>query len=112
MPVSKAQQKAVNKYMAENYDRINLVVPKGRREELRAQAEAAGKSLNSYLIGLIEGETPAPAPAPQAPQYITPEALDKATQAAQAAGEELEAWITRAICDTAQRDSMIRQLKR
>ena len=103
MPVSKAQQKAVNKYMSEKYDRINLVVPKGRRDELRAKAEAAGKSLNSYLVGLIEGE---------APQYITPEALDKATQAAQAAGEELDAWITRAINDTAQRDSMIRQLKR
>ena len=103
MPVSKAQQKAVNKYMSEKYDRINLVVPKGRRDELRAKAEAAGKSLNSYLVGLIEGE---------APQYITPEALDKATQAAQAAGEELEAWIARAINDTAQRDSMIRQLKR
>lgn len=103
MPVSKAQQKAVNKYMAEKYDRINLVVPKGRRDELRAKAEAAGKSLNSYLVGLIEGE---------APQYITPEALDKATQAAQAAGEDLDAWISRAINDTAQRDSMIRQLKR
>ena len=110
MPVSKAQQKAVNKYMAENYDRINLVVPKGRRDELRAQAEAAGKSLNSYLIGLIEGDDPTPAP--QAPQYITPEALEQATQAAQAAGEDLEAWITRAISDTAQRDNIVRQLKR
>ena len=110
MPVSKAQQKAVNKYMAEKYDRINLVVPKGRREELRAKAEAAGKSLNAYLVGLIEGDDPTPAP--QAPQYRTPEALDKATQAAQAAGEELEAWITRAINDTAQRDNIVRQLKR
>ena len=101
MPVSKAQQKAVNKYMAENYDRINLVVPKGRRDELRAKAEAAGKSLNAYLIGLIEGETQ---------QHITPEALDKATQAAQAAGEDLEAWITRAISDTAKRDQNIRDI--
>ena len=99
MPVSKAQQKAVNKYMAEKYDRINLVVPKGRREELRAKADAAGKSLNSYLVGLIKGE---------APQYITPEALDKATQAAQAAGEELTDWITRAINDTANRDEQLR----
>ncbi len=110
MPVSKAQQKAVNKYMSEKYDRINLVVPKGRRDELRAKAEAAGKSLNSYLIGLIQGDDPAPAPT--VPQYITPEALDQATQAAQAAGEELEAWITRAINDTAARDHMLRQLKR
>ena len=62
------------------------------------------------MIGLIEGDDPTPAP--QAPQYLTPDALDKATQAAQAAGEELDAWITSAINDTAQRDSMIRQLKR
>ena len=104
MPVSKAQQKAVNKYMSEKYDRINLVVPKGRRDELRAKAEAAGKSLNSYLIGLIQGGDPAPAPG--VPQYLTPEALEQATQAAQAAGEDLQAWITRAISNTAQRDQI------
>ena len=99
MPVSKAQQKAVNKYMAEKYDRINLVVPKGRREELRTKAEAAGKSLNAYLIGLIEGE---------APQYITPEALNTAIAAAEAAGEPIQDWITRAIKDTASRDEQLR----
>ena len=103
MPVSKAQQKAVNKYMAEKYDRINLVVPKGRREELRAQAEAAGKSLNSYLIGLIEGETQ---------QYITPEALNTAIAAAEAAGEPIQEWITRAIKDTASRDEQLRLIFR
>ena len=103
MPVSKAQQKAVNKYMAENYDRINLVVPKGRREELRAQAEAAGKSLNSYLIGLIEGETQ---------QHITPEALNTAIAAAEAAGEPIQEWITRAIKDTASRDEQLRLIFR
>ena len=32
MAVSKAQQKAVNKYVKSNYDRIELVVkPKGRK---------------------------------------------------------------------------------
>lgn len=108
--ISKAQQKCVSRYETANYDKILVRLPKGQRETVKAQADAAGKSLNAYLIGLIEGEDPAPAP--QAPQYITPEALEQATQAAQAAGEELEAWITRAICDTAQRDSMIRQLKR
>ena len=40
MPVSKAQQKAVNKYMSENYDRINLTVPKGQKEIIKAHAEA------------------------------------------------------------------------
>ena len=100
MPVSKAQQKAVNKYMTENYDRINLVVPKGRRDELRAKAKAEEKSLNAYIVDRINGGSP----------YITPEALDKATQAAQAAGEELTDWITRAINDTAARDQNIRDI--
>ena len=103
MPVSKAQQKAVNKYMAEKYDRINLVVPKGRRDELRAKAEAAGKSLNSYLIGLIEGETQ---------QHITPEALNTAIAAAEAAGEPIQEWIGRAIKDTASRDEQLRLIFR
>ena len=105
MPVSKAQQKAVNKYMAEKYDRINLVVPKGRREELRTKAEAAGKSLNAYLIGLIGGDEPEPVP-----QYITPEDLDKATKAAQADGKSLTDWISKAISDTAARDQNIRDI--
>ena len=108
--ISKAQQKCVSRYEAANYDKILVRLPKGQRETVKAQADAAGKSLNAYLIGLIVGDDPAPAPT--APQYITPEALEQATQAAQAAGEELEAWITRAISDTAQRDIMVRQLKR
>ena len=101
--ISKAQRQCVSRYEAANYDKILIRLPKGQRETVKAQADTAGKSLNAYLIGLIEGETP---------QYITPEALEQATQAAQAAGEELEAWITRAISDTAQRDSIVRQLKR
>lgn len=106
--ISKAQQKCVSRYEAANYDKILVRLPKGQRETVKAQADSSGKSLNAYLIGLIAGDTPAAAP--QAPQYLTPEALDKATQAAQAAGEELDAWITRAINDTAQRDQNIRDI--
>lgn len=105
--ISKAQRQCVSRYEAANYDRILLRLPKGQRETVKAQADAAGKSLNAYLIGLIAGDEPEPVP-----QYITPEALDKATKAAQAAGEDLEAWITRAISDTAARDRITRQLKR
>ena len=49
MPVSKAQQKAVNKYMAANYDRINLTVQKGKKETIKAHAEAQGESLNALI---------------------------------------------------------------
>lgn len=105
--ISKAQRQCVSRYEAANYDRVLLRLPKGQRETVKAQADAAGKSLNAYLIGLIAGCDPEPVP-----QYITPDALDKATKAAQAAGEDLDAWITRAINDTAARDKIARQLKR
>lgn len=54
MPVSKAQQKAVNKYMNENYDRINLTVPKGRKDEIKAAAAKAGESMNQYIVGAVD----------------------------------------------------------
>ena len=49
MPASKAQQKAVNKYMSANYDRINLTVPKGQKETIKAHAENNGESVNGFL---------------------------------------------------------------
>ena len=52
--VSKAQQKAVNKYVKQNYDRVNVTMPKGRKEEYKAYAQSKGMSLNAYIISLIE----------------------------------------------------------
>lgn len=53
MAVSKAQQKAVNKYMKENYDRINLTMPKGSKEAIKAHAEAMGESANGFISRAI-----------------------------------------------------------
>lgn len=52
--VSKAQQRAVQKYVKTNYDRVVLTMPKGRREEIRAYAYAKDMSLNAYIIQAIE----------------------------------------------------------
>ena len=54
MAVSKAQQKAVYKYMTKAYDRINLTVPKGQREVIRAHAAAQGESVNGFLLRAIK----------------------------------------------------------
>lgn len=54
MPTTKASQKAVNKYISAKYDRVNLVMPKGKKEEYRSAAEASGKSLNQFVIDCIE----------------------------------------------------------
>ena len=49
MPASKAQQKAVSKYMKANYDVYQVRMPKGRKAELQAHAEAQGESLNAFM---------------------------------------------------------------
>jgi len=41
-------------YNEKAYDRISLVVKKGRREELKAYAESKGMSINGYINKLID----------------------------------------------------------
>lgn len=52
-----------NKWIAEKLDRINLTVEKGKKDIIRAHAEAHNESVNAYinraidsLITLDEGE--------------------------------------------------------
>ena len=52
--VSKAQQAAVNKYVKNNYDRINVTLPKGRKEEIQQAADARGESVNTYIRTAID----------------------------------------------------------
>ena len=52
--VSKAQQRATNKYIAKAYDRVNLTLPKGRKDEVKAHAEQRGESLNGFIQRAIE----------------------------------------------------------
>ena len=49
MTVSKAQKKAVNKYIAEKLDRVNLTMPKGKKEEIKARADSMGLSVNAFI---------------------------------------------------------------
>jgi predicted HicB family RNase H-like nuclease len=47
--VSKAQQRAVNKYVKANYDRLLLTMPKGQKDTIKAHAEAHGESVNGFI---------------------------------------------------------------
>ena len=116
MAVSKAQQNATNKWIAKVYDRINLTVPKGRKEEIQAFAAQTGESVNGFInraIGEDMGESPQqPAGAPQGMGAIlTPAALKTAQEAAQRAGETVPAFVGRAIETQAQRDKVIQAMK-
>lgn len=43
-----------NQFNANAYDRINLTVPKGKKDEIKAHAEALGESVNGYIWRLIQ----------------------------------------------------------
>ena len=38
-----------NDYIARTYDRVNLTIPKGQKETIKAHAQAQGESLNAFI---------------------------------------------------------------
>lgn len=45
-----------NSFIAQAYDRINLTVPKGQKDLIKAQAEKYGESVNAYINRLIAAD--------------------------------------------------------
>ena len=53
-PVSKAQQKAVTKYMKENYDEFKVRTPKGKKEQVKEHILSTGESMNAFIARAID----------------------------------------------------------
>lgn len=123
MATSKAQQNATNKWIAKAYDRINLTVPKGRKEIIQAHAEANGESVNGFINRAIDSamgrntEKPAASPQNAAEAHgdpstiLAPNALKIAQEAAQRAGEDVPTFVSRAVTNQDQRDKVAFALK-
>lgn len=96
MPASKAQQRAVTKYVKNRYDRFGLTMPKGRLDGIKAAAAAQGESVNGFINAAID------------------EKMERDTTggSSEAAGEELPVFVTRAVETQAQRDSLTRKMKK
>ena len=104
MAVSKAQQRAVHKYIKDNYDRMELTVPKGRKAEIKAIAESCGQSVNAFVNEAIDAALTGSVAQPDGDTVLTPKALTQARSAAEAAGEAVETQ--------AERDKIARGLAR
>lgn len=52
--MGKTSTASKNKYNLKAYDRVNLTMPKGMKEEVRKYAEEKGLSLNGYINKVIE----------------------------------------------------------
>lgn len=51
---TEAQKQSAKKWDAANLDRMSLAMPKGKKEEIKAAAIAAGESMNQYIITAVE----------------------------------------------------------
>ncbi len=49
MSVSKAQQRATSKYKKSHYDRLEMQVPKGEKENITEHAKEYDGTLNKFL---------------------------------------------------------------
>lgn len=50
---SAAQQRAVHKYVKNNYDRLELSVPKGEKAAIQQAAKQAEQSVNAYIYEAV-----------------------------------------------------------
>ena len=74
MPASKAQQRAVSKYMKENYDEIKVRVEKGHKDTIKAHAEARSESVNGFINRAIEETMERDNTTPVGPEKEKPQA--------------------------------------
>lgn len=53
--MSKPTSAVKDRWNKENYDQLNIRLPKGKKAELQKAAEAAGMSLNQYCTSKLLG---------------------------------------------------------
>ena len=51
-----SQKEATARYNKKAYDRINIIVKKGQRQVIKDYAASQGKSLNRFILDLVEKE--------------------------------------------------------
>lgn len=56
MAYTEAGKRATIKYVKENYDRLDLKMAKGKKEQYKLEATKVGLSLNAFVVQAIENE--------------------------------------------------------
>ena len=116
MAVSEKKKISNAKWDAANLDRISIAIPKGQKAQIKAHAESCGESVNAF-IGRIVNEAiaernikPCDSVLSSEGVNILPTTLKAATDAANAAGENVPQFIDRAVTQQADRDRRARAL--
>ena len=54
--MAKTSAAVKNRYAAKAYDRITLIVPKGRKQAVEAHARSKGQSVNALIVTLLKAD--------------------------------------------------------
>ena len=54
MGISEARKRANDKYLKEKVEEFKVRVPKGKKDEIKAHAEAQGESTNAFINRAID----------------------------------------------------------
>lgn len=49
-----ARKEGNRKWDAANLDRVSIAMPKGKKDDIKAAATAAGESMNQYIINAVD----------------------------------------------------------
>ena len=118
MAISKAQQKAVQRYVQNNYDRIaSITVPKGHKAKIQAHAKKQSESMNGFINRAIDetmrrdlAEGPQEAPQSRLGGGVVSlpsDTVKAAQEASEATGESVPEFVTRAVNAQTQRDRQL-----
>jgi hypothetical protein len=110
MPVSKAQQKAVTKYVKENYDRFGMTMQKGKLDTIKAHVETNGESVNRFINRAIDEALERDTVPSSESTLISPELLKAVQENVTATGESIPVFFERAIKQQMERDKITRKL--
>lgn len=112
--MSSDAKRAANARYLKSMKTLAVRVKPGRAEEIAAAAQAAGQSVQAFILQSVHdtmNSTLKPTSTVNGIE-LDAAALAEAQKAAEAAGETVDVFLARAIHDTKQRDEITRQLKR
>lgn len=106
---TEARRAANARYEAATVERISLVLPKGRKAEIKSCAEIQGKSVNGFINSAIDtamgrNDTGSPLDTAEASNLLPPDTLNAAQKAAERTGESLGEFVTRSVGEQIKHD--------
>lgn len=52
--IYRGAKKSAKKWDAANLDRVSVAMPKGKKDDIKEAASAAGESMNQYIINAVD----------------------------------------------------------